>query len=57
MIISVLASGSKGNCTFLSVENKVILIDAGMTCAYVEEQMKEPFDLEPKNTVIDNHFI
>ena len=41
MIISVLASGSKGNCTFLSVENKVILIDAGMTCAYVEEQMQE----------------
>ena len=41
MIISVLASGSKGNCTFLSVDNKVILIDAGMTCAYVEEQMQE----------------
>lgn len=41
MKISVLASGSKGNCTFLLIDNKVILIDAGMTCAYVEQQMEE----------------
>ena len=39
--ISVLASGSKGNCSFLLVDDKVILVDAGMTCAYVEDQMKE----------------
>ena len=41
MKISVLASGSKGNCTFLLVDDKVILIDAGMTCAYIEEQMRD----------------
>lgn len=41
MITSVLASGSKGNATFLFVGNDVILIDAGMTCAYIEEQMKD----------------
>ena len=41
MKISVLASGSKGNSTILLINNKIILIDAGMTCAYVEEQMKD----------------
>ena len=41
MKISVLASGSKGNSTLLLVEDRVILIDAGMTCAYIEEQMNE----------------
>ena len=41
MKISVLASGSKGNSTLLLINDKVILIDAGMTCAYVEEQMKD----------------
>ena len=41
MKISVLASGSKGNCSFILVNDKVILVDAGMTCAYIEEQMKD----------------
>ena len=41
MITSVLASGSKGNSTFLLVNDKVILIDAGMTCAYIEDNLKE----------------
>ena len=41
MKISVLASGSKGNSTLLLVEDKVILIDAGMTCAYIEEHLEE----------------
>ena len=40
MKISVLASGSKGNCSILLVNDKVIMIDAGMTCSYVEEQMQ-----------------
>ena len=39
MQVSVLASGSKGNSTLLLVEDKVILIDAGTTCAYIEEQI------------------
>ena len=41
MITSVLASGSKGNSTFLLVDDKVILIDVGMTCAYIEDNLKE----------------
>ena len=41
MITSVLASGSKGNSTFLLVNDKVILIDAGMTCAYIEDNLRE----------------
>lgn len=36
---SVLASGSKGNCTFISTNKTSILIDAGMTCLYIEKQL------------------
>ncbi len=41
MITSVLATGSKGNSTLIKIEDKVILVDAGMTCAYIEDQLKE----------------
>ena len=40
MRICVLASGSKGNCTFIEGENTRILIDAGLTKAEIENRLK-----------------
>lgn len=40
MKVCVLASGSKGNCTYLETKNLNILIDIGTTCSYVEEKLK-----------------
>ena len=39
MLISVLASGSKGNSTLIKTKNHNILIDAGMTIKYLEEKL------------------
>lgn len=39
MKISVLASGSKGNCTLIQTKNANILIDAGMSNLYIEKQL------------------
>lgn len=39
MLISVLASGSKGNSTLIKTTNHNILIDAGMTIKYLEEKL------------------
>ena len=41
MKISVLASGSKGNSTFIEINNVNILIDLGMSCNYIEKKLKE----------------
>lgn len=41
MKIKVLASGSKGNVTFIEYENTRILIDIGMTTHYIEDKLKE----------------
>lgn len=41
MKISVLASGSKGNCTFIEHKETKILIDFGVSCNYVEKQLKD----------------
>lgn len=32
MEVTVIASGSKGNCTLIKTSNKNILIDAGINC-------------------------
>lgn len=37
MRISVLASGSKGNCTYIETNDNKILIDVGMTNMYIEK--------------------
>lgn len=47
---SVLASGSKGNCTLVTTSNTTILIDAGMSCSYIE---KEIIELEYNPKTID----
>ncbi len=39
MRICVLASGSKGNCTFVEGENTRILIDAGLTKSEIEQRL------------------
>lgn len=54
MKFCVLASGSKGNCTYLETDNHKILIDIGMSCAYIERNLKE-IGVEPKE--IDTIFI
>lgn len=41
MKICVLASGSKGNSTYIETGNHKILIDAGMNCKYINEKLNE----------------
>lgn len=48
MIISILGSGSKGNCLFIGKENYAILIDAGLTLKQTKIRLKKKnlnFDL------------
>ena len=40
MKISVLSSGSKGNCTYVETSNHKILIDIGTSSLYVEKSLK-----------------
>ena len=41
MLVSVLASGSEGNCTFIQTKNKKILIDLGMSNKYITSKLAE----------------
>ena len=41
MKVCVLASGSKGNVTYIETDKTKSLIDAGMSCAYIERKLKE----------------
>lgn len=41
MIITVLASGSKGNVTYIETENYKILIDFGRSYKYIKEKLEE----------------
>lgn len=41
MKVSVLASGSKGNVTYVEDNDTRIIIDVGERCCYVEEKLKE----------------
>ena len=47
MKISVLASGSKGNCSYIETTNTKVLVDLGMTCLYVETKLKG-LNVDPK---------
>jgi len=42
----VLASGSKGNCTYIEYNNTKILIDLGTTSLYAEKKLKD-IDVDP----------
>lgn len=50
MKISVLSSGSKGNCTYVETKNHKILIDIGTSSLYVEKSLKsigiDPNDID-----------
>lgn len=48
MLVSVLCSGSKGNCTLIKSKNHNILIDAGMTFKYLKEKLEE-HNTKPEN--------
>ncbi len=54
MNVCVLASGSKGNTTYIETNETKSLIDIGMTCGYVEKKLKE-INVDPKD--IQNIFI
>lgn len=41
MRVSVLSSGSKGNCTFVSILDFNLLIDCGTTATYIENNLNE----------------
>lgn len=47
MKVCVLASGSKGNVTYIETEKTKSLIDIGMSCAYVEKNLKD-IGVDPK---------
>ena len=46
MKVSVLSSGSKGNCTYVETNNHKILIDIGTSSLYVEKSLKS-IGIEP----------
>lgn len=54
MKISVLASGSKGNCTYIETKYTKSLIDAGMTNLYIETKLKN-IGIDPSS--IENIFL
>ena len=41
MLVSVLASSSKGNSVYIKTTHHELLIDAGMNAKYLEEKLKE----------------
>lgn len=47
MRASVLASGSKGNSTYIETKESKILVDIGMTCLYIETKLKK-LAVDPK---------
>lgn len=54
MKVCVLASGSKGNCTYIETDDTRSLIDIGMSCSYVEAGLRD-IGVEP--STIERIFI
>lgn len=54
MKVSVLASGSKGNSTYIETDHHKYLVDLGATSTYVEKKLKE-LKIDPKE--IDGIFL
>lgn len=56
MKLCVLASGSKGNCTFVQAGSLNLLIDAGTNCRYITQKLNEiGIKIEMINYVIISH--
>lgn len=54
MIVTVLASGSKGNCTLVQTKNHKVLIDLGTSSLQIEKKLKE-LGIDPQD--IDSIFV
>lgn len=54
MIVSVLASGSKGNCTYIGTDKHHILVDIGTSSLNIEKKLKS-YNIDPN--VIDSVFV
>ena len=56
MLVSVLASGSKGNSTLVETRNHKLLIDAGTNIKYLEEKLNENYiDLSDIDYMLITH--
>lgn len=56
MRVSVLSSGSKGNCTLIENDNTKILIDLGVTKSYVEKRLEElEVDIKEIKAILITH--
>lgn len=56
MHVSVLASGSKGNCTFVVMNNTLLLVDAGISARRINTSLKKlGVDIHDVNGVIITH--
>lgn len=54
MTVAVLASGSKGNCTYIETGEHHVLIDLGTSSLQIEKKLRS-FDIDPK--CIDSIFV
>lgn len=56
MKVCVLASGSKGNVTYVEANNKKILLDAGKNYKYIKDKLKEiDVDIKDVNYILISH--
>lgn len=56
MKVCVLASGSKGNSSYIETTNTKVLVDIGMSTLYIEKQMQNlNIDIKSINSVILTH--
>jgi len=56
VLVSVLASGSKGNCTYLETNNHKCLIDVGMNYKYISAKLEEiGVDIKDIDTILITH--
>ena len=56
MKVCVLASGSKGNVTYVEANNKKILLDAGKNYKYIKDKLKEiDVDIKYINYILISH--
>jgi len=56
VLVSVLASGSKGNCTYLETPHHKCLIDVGMNYKYISAKLEEiGVDIKDIDTILITH--
>jgi len=56
VLVSVLASGSKGNCTYIQTNNHKCLIDVGMNYKYISAKLEEiGVDIKDIDTILITH--